>query len=438
MVKVDEPLKLKVINANTFAYVYKLKGESADFYTTAVPTPLANVFLKSKAAVSTIATALGPLPVLPTVAAAAPNDFNAEYATLMNMVRTVRTTIEDPYVTEDEAAVDDALEAALYSRGADGYVLSNAELPGAIRAKADLVFGTHGIDPLVSLTTAQANLSARKKWITSGIQVVSAQRSRISQALTLVGPADADVVKLKIDAADREVAAISAVAHDAILETDAVDAKMARAKKIVLQATDAATKVAGPGAPAGSFMLGPITAAGDETTLILTITPTEAYAKRVNKPGVAVPEEQILVKRRITVRGRQVLDFSAGLGYTALRNQTYFKDSGGIVREGPKDQADVQLVVLGHYITTPLGDDLAVGPALGLTATDKRFRLVAGLSMQLNSASVRGYLTVGLAFGQVDRLSGMQVGDLISGDIKTASVNRSGLFIGLTANFFSR
>lgn len=141
------------------------------------------------------------------------------------------------------------------------------------------------------------------------------------------------------------------------------------------------------------------------------------------------------------IQDRWVLDYSAGLGVTNLKQTNYYLGSGSIINAGTSDSSNVGAAILAQYYPTRsfllLGHTyLSFGPCLGILQADQTAYL-AGVSAIIQiSPKVRISYSTGLAWGKVTDLNGDQIGSKPNGStINTASHMEQGNFNALTFAF---
>lgn len=137
---------------------------------------------------------------------------------------------------------------------------------------------------------------------------------------------------------------------------------------------------------------------------------------------------------------RAVFDYSLGVGDLSYTQTNYYVDSGGIVRQGSSDLANVGAAALVQIYLTNLVNvsdvSFSLGPCLGLIFADQT-NYVAGGSLIISvTQRVRISGSYGISFGKVTDLNGETVGSKANGgSITTASHVTHGTFFALTGSF---
>jgi hypothetical protein len=133
------------------------------------------------------------------------------------------------------------------------------------------------------------------------------------------------------------------------------------------------------------------------------------------------------------VYGRAVLDFSAGLVVSSLKNRNYYAaGTPKIVHQGASDSVDISFGPIGTYYRTQ-AHGVAFGPSLGVSVGDSARYLLGGSAIGMIGRS-RLMLTVGGVSGNVSQLAnGDHVGGVANtGTVSTSSVQRFGSFAALS------
>jgi len=141
----------------------------------------------------------------------------------------------------------------------------------------------------------------------------------------------------------------------------------------------------------------------------------------------------------IPIVGQRRPSFSTGIFFTGLDDPSYFKDADGVVRVNAEDRFSP---VLGALIHTPLvffrGANLSAPLSFGVALKDNNPVYLLGLSF-IVGRSERSVFTLGIAGGQVTRLSGTSLGQkVVSDQPPTSKVFRTRPMIGFTYNFANR
>jgi hypothetical protein len=138
----------------------------------------------------------------------------------------------------------------------------------------------------------------------------------------------------------------------------------------------------------------------------------------------------------IPVVGQRKPSFSTGIFFTGLDDPKYFKRADDTVQANAADRFSP---VLGALIHTPLvffrGPNLSTPLSFGVGLKDNNPVYLLGLSF-IVGRSERSVFTLGIAGGQVTRLSGTALGEKITADQPpTEKVFRTRPMIGFTYNF---
>jgi hypothetical protein len=138
----------------------------------------------------------------------------------------------------------------------------------------------------------------------------------------------------------------------------------------------------------------------------------------------------------IPVWARFRISFSTGAFFSGLTSPTFFKDAAGDARSGSADKFSTALGALVHTSLWAWNNsNVTFAWTLGVALKDSSPLYVLGPSFILGRRQ-RTVVSLGVAGGQVTRLSGISVGDPVTGDqVPTAKVFRYSFFFGLSYNF---
>jgi hypothetical protein len=126
---------------------------------------------------------------------------------------------------------------------------------------------------------------------------------------------------------------------------------------------------------------------------------------------------------------------SSGIFFSGLTSPSFFKDANGKASSGARDKFSTALGALVHTPFSTSNPAVSVALSLGVAIKDSNPVYVLGPSVILGRRQ-RTVLSVGISGGQVTRLSGIKLGDAVSGDqVPTAKVFRYGFYFGLSYNF---
>lgn len=138
------------------------------------------------------------------------------------------------------------------------------------------------------------------------------------------------------------------------------------------------------------------------------------------------------------IKNRWVLDYSAGLGTTNLKQVNYYLDSSKVINIGTTDSSNVGPAVLAQFYPTRLipllGQTyLSFGPCLGLLSTSKPTYLLGVSAIFEITPKIRISLSAGRAEAKITELNGDKVGSTPNGSsINTADHFKKGNFNSLT------
>jgi len=199
----------------------------------------------------------------------------------------------------------------------------------------------------------------------------------------------------------------------------------------------------------GTLSFGPVAATGDQVEIVADTSLSAEAAEikltsaaggqgggEVEKKSATSSTDPLLV---IPVLGRHRPSFSTGVFFTGLVSPTFFKDENKLAQ---RNETDRFTTALGAMVHTPVFywfryPDYSVHMSLGVALKDNNPIYVLGPSLIIGRRQ-RSVLTVGLAGGQVNRLSGIKLGGMVTGDQpSTVKVFRTNFFFALTYNFDS-
>jgi hypothetical protein len=202
----------------------------------------------------------------------------------------------------------------------------------------------------------------------------------------------------------------------------------------------------------GCLLFGPVAATGDEVEITVetplageaanfTLSPEAAPAaagagagsKKPEANKVAAVSQPALI---IPVIGSHRPSFSTGIFFTGLVNPTFFKDKDNKARQNNTDRF---VPALGAMVHTPLffpcPPEISFQLSLGVALKDSTPLYLLGPSVIVGRRQ-RTVITAAIAGGQVNRLSGLKLGDPVTdAQPKTEKVFRYGFLLGLTYNF---
>jgi hypothetical protein len=200
----------------------------------------------------------------------------------------------------------------------------------------------------------------------------------------------------------------------------------------------------------GCVLFGPVAATGDEVEITVetplaaeaanfTLAPEAektassggAGSKKPTPAKVAASQPALI----IPVIGSHRPSFSTGIFFTSLVNPTFFKDKANLARENSTDRFTP---ALGAMVHTPLFfpcPEASIQLSLGVALKDSNPLYLLGPSVVIGRRQ-RTVITAAIAGGQVNRLSGLNLGDTVTdAQPKTEKVFRYGFLLGLTYNF---
>jgi hypothetical protein len=178
----------------------------------------------------------------------------------------------------------------------------------------------------------------------------------------------------------------------------------------------------------------PVASTGDEVEIRFDDCLTSGAAKAAGAETCDSSKATTILV--IPIVGRRQPSFSTGIFFTGLDDPSYFKTADGIVQANAEDRFSP---VLGALIHTPLvffrGPNLSAPLSFGVALKDNNPVYLLGLSF-IVGRSERSVFTLGIAGGQVTRLSGTALGEKITADQPpTTKVFRTRPMIGFTYNF---
>jgi len=199
----------------------------------------------------------------------------------------------------------------------------------------------------------------------------------------------------------------------------------------------------------GTLSFGPVAATGDQVDIVADTSLSAEAAEikltsaaggqgggEVEKKSATSSTDPLLV---IPVLGRHRPSFSTGVFFTGLVSPTFFKDENKLAQ---RNETDRFTTALGAMVHTPVSywfryPDYSFHLSLGVALKDNNPIYVLGPSLIIGRRQ-RSVLTVGLAGGQVNRLSGIKLGGMVTGEQpSTVKVFRTNFFFALTYNFDS-
>jgi hypothetical protein len=180
----------------------------------------------------------------------------------------------------------------------------------------------------------------------------------------------------------------------------------------------------------------PVAATKDEVQVFID-TPLTPAAKELSAAETAAASTDPMVI--IPVYGHLRPTFSTGLFFTDLTNPTFFKNAEGKAEKNEED--DFSTAGVGALVHTPLpfskSPNFTWAFSFGLAIKDSNPVYFAGPSFIIGR-SQRTVISLGWAGAQVNRLTGLKLGDPVTADQPTAAkVFRSGAFVGISYNFGS-
>jgi hypothetical protein len=187
----------------------------------------------------------------------------------------------------------------------------------------------------------------------------------------------------------------------------------------------------------GTVTSPPVQATGDQIDIILKapLSTDAAKLETASQSGAENSSDPLL---SLPVIGSLRPSFSTGIFFTGLTSPTFFKKADDMTAQ--VNEKDRFTTALGAMVHTPAlycaeHPDLSLHLSLGVALKDNNPIYVLGPSLIIGRRQ-RTVITAGLAGGQVDRLSGLKLGDKVTGDQPTTvKVFRTNFFFALTYNF---
>jgi hypothetical protein len=163
----------------------------------------------------------------------------------------------------------------------------------------------------------------------------------------------------------------------------------------------------------------------------------EIFEKSDEKKGNALYRVDIIFH---SARKLFIVEPSAGFMISRLHDFSFSLENGAIIRKGSEDIATLGVGALLHF-SLRLCDDFSFGVSTGLAPsnTSGNFQYYFGLSAGIGD-NKKIFITVGYAFGKVNRLTGYDERDLFDGkseDIPMMSSMQHALFLGISYDFLS-
>jgi hypothetical protein len=438
--RIGAQVLVEIENANTFTHKYAVNVSTIDEYTTSAPKALADLVVTTKPLTR------APLPTLGDGA------FAKAVEAFLTQYQKVDADFGGLQFDPQLVNIDKKFESIAYASNGVSATYPNWALTYVMHQRLDEVVSGDAWDEASTIThemvgdreghlkailqSLKANLRDKIKNFKKGLgqDMDDLKAAYLTVVGKLTDPSAPDKPATVMEQIEKIYAQANADFADVGNDIKGLTAKIESAEGIAKAATKAPEII----------KLGPFEAQKDQTKFVLQITPSDAFVKLNSGPEANSPPLVKQVPRSFDIYGRQVLDFSMGLVGTSFERQNYYKrdttddaTANPTIHKGPRDKGDIGFGAFAHYYTTtPSGRTLA--PTIGLALNNSSIRALLGVSYVMSSGDNRSYFTIGMAFGETERLNGYKVGEVIDGDIKTVKVNRTGYFIGVSFNFLSK